>query len=265
MALRILHVGKFYPPDRGGMETFLAHLVAAQRAQGIDSAALVHGTPAPEDPPWLVRVPVQFQLVYAPIAVGFRAALARAIKQFRPDVLHLHMPNNSALWVLTLPQARALPWVVHWHSDVVVSQIKWSVAAAYALYRPFEHAVLDGAECIIATSEPYLRASAPLRHWRHKCAVVPIGLDTSDLPDAVVAAGAAKAGWHPDTQLRLLSIGRLTYYKGFETLIQALRTLPGVELLIAGEGELHATLQALIASSAAAGQRPAVRLLGNVT
>ena len=268
MALRILHVGKFFPPERGGMEIFLEHLITAQREQGIEAAALVHGDPQAGDPPWLTRVPVQFQLIYAPIAIGFRAALARAIKQHRPDVLHLHMPNNSVFWVLTLPQARALPWVVHWHSDVVVSRIKWSVAAAYALYRPFEHAVLDGAECIIATSEPYLDASEPLAHWRHKCAVVPIGFDTRGLPHAFASlepASGAAPRWRPDTQLRLLSIGRLTYYKGFETLIQAVRALPGVELLIAGDGEREAALQALIRHTTAPGQQPAVRLLGNIT
>ena len=63
VALRVLHVGKFYPPHRGGMEVFLADLITAQRAAGIDAAALVHGTPMPHDPPWLVRVPVQLQLV----------------------------------------------------------------------------------------------------------------------------------------------------------------------------------------------------------
>ena len=41
--------------------------------------------------------------------------------------------------------ARKVPWVVHWHSDVVVSNIKWSVALAYMLYRPFEQALLERA------------------------------------------------------------------------------------------------------------------------
>ncbi|MDA8519459.1 glycosyltransferase [Acidovorax sp. NCPPB 4044] len=259
MVLRVLHVGKFFPPYRGGMEVFLSDLVAAQRAQGIDASALVHGTPLPYDPPWLERVPVQFQLVYAPFALGFRAALARAIRRFRPDVLHLHMPNNSALWALTLPSARKIPWVVHWHSDVVVSEIKLSVALAYALYRPFEHALLDGAERVIATSPPYLKASRTLQYWRSKCVVAPLGIDLEALPPP-----AACNDWSPGTALRLLSIGRLTYYKGFETLIQAVAALPGVELLIVGDGELRANLQARIQAARASGPGGTVRLLGDV-
>ncbi|WP_313311929.1 glycosyltransferase [Pulveribacter sp.] len=260
--MRVLHVGKFYPPYRGGMEVFLADLISEQRRQGIDAHALVHGEPLPDDPPWVQRVPVQFNLVYAPMALGFRRALNQAIDRVKPHVLHLHMPNNSALWALTLPGARKVPWVVHWHSDVVVSNIKWSVALAYMLYRPFEQALLERAQQVFATSPPYLEASAALRRWRGKCEVVPLGIDlrnappNSDLPESMQ--------WRAGMQLRLLSIGRLTYYKGFETLIRAVATLPGVELLIAGDGELHDALHVLIASATPPGALPATRLLGAV-
>ena len=47
--------------------------------------------------------------------------------------------------------------------------------------------------------------------------------------------------WKPGT-LRLLSVGRLTYYKGFQALIRAVAGLPGVELVIAGDGELKTSL-----------------------
>lgn len=262
MTLRILHVGKFFPPYMGGMEVFLADLIEAQRSQGIEAFALVHGTPLPDDPHWLIRVPVQFNLVYAPIAIGFRSALGRAIRTFQPDVLHLHLPNNSALWTLTLPAARKVPCVVHWHSDVVMSDIKWSVALAYFLYRPFEFAILDRAHKVFATSPPYLEASPPLQAWRDKCFVVPLGikLRKPPLPSSV----RSDLSWKPTTKLKLLSIGRLTYYKGFETLIRAVQEMQGVELLIAGEGELHEALQALIQATTPAGGAPAVTLVGSV-
>ena len=59
--MRILHVGKFYPPVAGGMERFLKDLVDAQRAAGHEVAVLVHERKRGEgrdDPPWILRCPV---------------------------------------------------------------------------------------------------------------------------------------------------------------------------------------------------------------
>lgn len=261
--MRVLHIGKFFPPDAGGMETFLADLVTAQRAQGLEVSALVHGRPRADDPDWLVRVPVAGTLIYAPIALGFRGALAQAIRRFRPDVLHLHLPNNSALWALSLRSARALPWVVHWHSDVVVSRIRGAVALAYRAYRPFEQAMLDRAETIIATSPDYLEASEPLRQWRDKCEAIPLGMDLARLPVEPVGQPAALP-WPPGC-CRLLSIGRLTYYKGFETLIRAVAGLPDTHLVIVGSGEQRDDLQRLIKQLTPAGELARITLTGAVS
>ena len=263
MALTVLHIGKFFPPHMGGMEVFLADLIHEQRKNGMNAHALVHGNPLPDDPEWIIRVPVQATLIYAPIAIGFRKALAQAIQKIQPQVLHLHMPNNSVFWALTLADAREIPWVVHWHSDVVASRIKFAVRLAYQLYRPFEQAVLDRAERIIVTSPPYLQASAPLARWHSKCAVVPLGLNTDLLPPHTLGS-TTTSPWRSGT-LRLLSIGRLAYYKGFETLIQAAAEMPGVELIIAGEGESRETLERLIQTITAPNTTPNIRLLGHVT
>lgn len=259
--MRVLHVGKFFPPHVGGMEVFLADLIREQRAQGIDAAALVHGDPLPDDPPWLERVPVQAQLVYAPLAVGFPFALHRAIRRFKPQVLHIHMPNNSAFWALAIPAAGEIPWVVHWHSDVVVSKIRGIVGAAYKLYRPFESGVLERAGRIIATSPPYLEHSEPLARWKSKCTVVPLGLSIA--AESSSQDTGTSSAWQPGC-FRILTIGRLTYYKGFEVLIRAMRGIDGAELLIVGDGELRAPLEALIQEQTPAGKTPKVRLLGLV-
>lgn len=259
---RVLHLGKYFPPHAGGMEVYLADLVEAQRNMGLEASALVHGNPQPQDPPWLRRVPVQAQLVYAPIALGYRSALRRAIKEYQPDVLHLHMPNNSVFWALTLGAARGVPWMVHWQSDVVVSRTQRMIALAYRLYRPFEQAVLARARRVIVTSPPYLEASEPLQQWRSKCAVVPLGLRPLNCP---VEAAASTSHWAAQTALRLLSIGRLAHYKGLKTLVAAAFAEPGTQLLIAGDGELREELQALIERHQAAGDPCTVRLLGQIS
>ena len=243
------------------MESFLADLIDEQHRQGLQVHALVHGDPLPADPSWLRRVPVQMSLVFAPIAVGFRTAFARAIEEIQPDVLHLHMPNNAVFWALTLPSARQIPWVVHWHSDVLVSLSQWKLRFAYRLYRPFEQAVLDRAERIVVTSPPYLEASAPLQAWRDKCDVVPMALQTR----AHEAQGtAAMSSWMPE-RLKVLSIGRLTYYKDFETLIRAVCASPLLQLQIVGAGDLAETLEKLILQLTPHGTPPNVQLLGEVS
>src|SRR5436190_19473658 len=114
--MRILHLGKYFAPVAGGMERFLGDLVKAQRAAGDDVRALVHdhGPRNCADPAWLMRCPVWFRLLFAPISPAFPFWLRRAIRDHDPQVLHIHLPNLSAFWGLLLPSARRLPWVVHW-------------------------------------------------------------------------------------------------------------------------------------------------------
>ena len=256
--MRILHVGKYFPPVPGGMERFLGDLVAAQRAAGHDVAVLVHaeGARAADEPAWLYRCPVWLRLLFAPISPGFPLWLARAVREHRPDVLHIHMPNLSAFWALLVPAARRLPWVVHWHSDVEVSH--GGLRLAYPHYAIFERALLERAECIVATSAAYLAASRPLQPWRVKAHVVPLGVDPSRLPEVDVAQAARR--WHAQG-LRLLAVGRLTYYKGFETLVKAVLQEPGMQLAIVGEGEERPALEALL--RAAGAQAARVRLHGH--
>jgi glycosyltransferase involved in cell wall biosynthesis len=245
--MRILHIGKYFPPVPGGIERFLGDLLRAQRAAGHESAALVHDddTSLPgDDPPWLMRAPVWFRLFFAPISPTFGFSLSRAISRYQPDVLHIHMPNLSAFWALFVLSARRIPWVIHWHADVEVSQR--SLRFAYPHYRIFERAVLERAECIIATSTQYLDASDPLAPWRHKCHVIPLGVAPERLPE--VKESEWQCFWRGQG-LRILAVGRLTYYKGFETLLKAVLGASGMELIIVGGGEERSRLEKIIAES----------------
>jgi rhamnosyl/mannosyltransferase len=255
--MRVLHVGKFYPPFAGGMEHFLADLLATQQALGIQGAALVHhhrpgwrsdlpyaGRPGP----WVYRAPCLGRMLYVPLSPSFPWWLDKVIRDFAPDLLHLHLPNTSAFAALLLPRARRLPWVVHWHADVVTSALDRRLALAYGLYRPFEQGLLNRGRAIIVTSPPYLEASPALAPWRERCAVIPLGLDPLRLPQPDAASQDwAQRQWGP-TGLRVLTIGRLTYYKGQAVLIRAAASLPDVRVLIVGQGEHRQRLLNLITS-----------------
>lgn len=257
---RVLHLGKFFAPVSGGMERFLGDLVAAQQARGDAVMVLVHddgGRLEGGDPGWLRRCPVWLRLVFTPLSPTFGLWLRRAIRDHDPEVLHLHVPNVSAFWALLLPSAWRLPWVVHWHSDVEASRFKISLRLLYPFYRVLETALLDRAACIVSTSREYLEASGPLAPWREKCRVVALGLDPDRLPEVDPREGEDL--W-PGAGLRVLAVGRLTYYKGFETLVAA-AAAAGATLVIAGEGEERPVLERALAE---AGDPPNIRLAGAV-
>ena len=109
--MKILHISKFYPPEPGGIENFVYDLANAQVRQGHDVTVLCHQ--ADEAAPTLtetihgatiVRVKTLGQLAYAPVTPAFLLHLHRTIRRFQPDVIHAHLPNVSAFWLLFLPQ-----------------------------------------------------------------------------------------------------------------------------------------------------------------
>jgi rhamnosyl/mannosyltransferase len=86
-----------------------------------------------------------------------------------------------------------------------------------------------------------------LAPWRDKCQVIPLGLDPAQLPEPSKAEQlAAHHLWGDNGRLRVLAVGRLTYYKGHEVLLQAIKALPEARLLLIGVGEREEKLRSLI-------------------
>ncbi|TET51155.1 MAG: glycosyltransferase, partial [Anaerolineales bacterium] len=110
------------------------------------------------------------------------------------------------------------------HSDVV-RQRGW-----LRLYGPMLRRVLRATDRIIATSPNYIETSPWLSPIREKCCVVPLGVDHARFTPAPVPFDG------PPT---LVFVGRLRYYKGIGTLLQALAMLPEVLLEIVGDGPMR--------------------------
>ena len=250
--IRVLHLGKFFPPHPGGIERFVADLAAAQAAQDMAVRVLAHAEPGS----WRSRhfrigdVEVDLaachgQFVYAPVSPAFPRQLARAIREFRPDVLHIHVPNTSAFWALLSPAARRLPWVVHWHADIPLDSRRRALRLAYRMYRPWEKALLRRALTVVATSQAYADSSDALRPWREKVRAIPLGIPKTQDPNGD-AANSTNIQWSA-SGLRLLAVGRLSYFKGFDVLLRALARVPDASLVLVGEGERGEALRELAA------------------
>lgn len=181
--IRVLHVGKYFPPIAGGIESFLEDLLPALKYQGIHVAGLVHnqvltsgfvarGNAVQVHAPFpLYRAPCYGHLLYAPVSPRFQFVLRQAIREFQPDVLHLHLPNTSAFWAMALRSAKRIPWIVHWHADVVASSVDRRLRFAYRIYSPLEQRLLATARAIVVTSPAYLAASRAVGPWGGKCVV----------------------------------------------------------------------------------------------
>ena len=281
--MKILHVGKYFSPFSGGLENYMRDAMVALGRQGIESTALVHRhsfSVTTTDDVFnadghsfhVVRTGLWARLSFAPISPTFAWQLRRLIKSFKPDILHLHLPNASAFWALLLPSARRIPWVVHWHADVITSDQGVLMKLLYVLYKPFERALLKRAQAIVATSLPYRDSSKSLQPWINKCHVVPLGVDAKRfIPNGTLATGPDKSAVgesssaayddQPDAHthkrarsqqswplLQVLAVGRLTYYKGFRYLIEAAAKASNIHINLVGQGDQEKELKALATS-----------------
>jgi rhamnosyl/mannosyltransferase len=135
------------------------------------------------------------------------------------------------------PPSHAL--VVTHHSDIVrQSNLRRT-------FEPIFRRVMSRADAIIVTSQSYLDTSEELRPYRGKCVVIPYGIEpvpVHGVDRARVAELRARHG-----QRVILGVGRLIYYKGFDTLIEAMQSVDGT-LVLVGDGPLRAQLERKAAS-----------------
>lgn len=263
--LKILQVGKYFSPFSGGLENYMRDAMVALGRQGIESAALVHRHShsvkttveifsADGHSFQVVRAAMWARISFAPVSPMFGWHLWRLIKSFKPDILHLHLPNASAFWALLLPSALRIPWVVHWHADVITSDQGWLMKLLYLLYGPFERALLKRAKAIVATSLPYRDSSKPLQPWLNKCHVVPLGVDANRFSAEASSCAARDDHRQKDRSqqissiLQVLAVGRLTYYKGFRYLIEAAARSPNIHINLVGQGDQAKELKTLASS-----------------
>jgi glycosyltransferase involved in cell wall biosynthesis len=251
--VKVLQIGKYYPPARGGMETHLEQLcqllkneveievIVANHSDG-EKKEILNGVP-------VRRLRTSVTVAGAPIC----PQLPRAIREANADIIHIHTPHPTALLGYLVSRARGR-LVCTYHSDIVRQRILGTLLA------PLQNSAFRRAKTIIA-SNPNLLASSPvLSRHRERSVVVPFGVQYSlyRSPD-LNAVNAIRERFGVPI---VLAVGRLVYYKGFEFLIRAIAGLRvPVVVLIIGDGPLRHALETEIR---ALGLSDRVRLLGHV-
>lgn len=236
-SMKVLHVGKFYPPHMGGIETHLQTLCGELR-HSMDLRVIVASesrSPVEEtlDGVRVSRLPTWATLAAAPLC----PEMVSQIRHSDADLVHIHLPNPTAVLAYLASGYRG-SLIVTYHSDTVRQKVLGP------LFAPFVHRTLRRASAIIATSPDYRKTSAVLAQHLDRCHVIPYGIAVDQF--AREDTGAVAELRQRYGERLIVSVGRLVYYKGFEYLIRAMQQVRG-KLLIVGDGPLREKLQALAA------------------
>jgi len=242
--LRVTMVNKYYyPPHLGGVETvvrdtsegLVEHAGAAVRAIVCnESREHVEETIRGVE---VLRLPRQFALSSAPVALSMPGALTAEMRRAEPpDVMHFHTPYPWG--ELSFLRARPdVPSVVLYHSDIVRQK------RMLAAYRPFLERFLDKVDLIIASSPNMVEHSEFLAPRAEKCRVVNFGLHVEHIADApeVIARASELRAQHTGRKI-VLFVGRLVYYKGADVLVRAMADVDA-DLVMIGRGPLDGELR----------------------
>jgi rhamnosyl/mannosyltransferase len=233
--MRILQVGKFYHPYRGGIETFLKSLCEGLLARGHDVRCLVANTGRQSETEYVDGVRVvrvgrlgSFRSVsLCPRFVSVFRALARDV-----DLVHVHQQNPLAD-LAVLVNSPSVPLVVTCHSGIVRQRL------GRVMWQPILARVWQRAQRVVVASPPLAGLFADAYQCARPRTVIPFGIDLQTLG----ALDNARFHGEETGAPLLLSVGRLVSYKGFEYLIAALTHVAGARLVLVGDGPLLRPLQ----------------------
>ena len=230
-----------YAWDRdGGVQSHIRSLATALRVRGHEVLVIApsvgkHGAEAGVTIAGRA-VPIPANGSVAPLSFGPVAttALRRALKEFEPDVLHLHEPLIPSLSLLALMDT---PWpaIGTFHAAAESS-------AGYKLARP----ILEKAarKLTVRTAVSASAKGLAATYFPGDFVITPNGVDT----ERFATARALEIG-DPRTP-KVLFLSRLEKRKGVEILIEAMARLSDVdaELVVVGSGPGEKSARALAAS-----------------
>lgn len=255
--MKILQLGKFYPPSVGGIESVTYELSKELFTHGHQADVLcvneVGKTTLIEKTPFTTIYRCRSLFTLATIHISLAYLYYWFLLKNKYDIIHIHSPNPLAyLAVFLFPTKSKI--CVHWHCDIV----KFSFLKK--IYTPLQQQVLKKADTIVTTSEMYAAYSNDLKPFYKKTICIPLGIDKEIQPinhDLQKKLEATYKG-----KKIIFSLGRHVYYKGFNVVIDAMRLLSEEYVLLLGGSGTHT--EELKAQSNRHNLQHMVHFLGNI-
>ena len=165
----ILHVGKFFPPHMGGMETHLQSLCQGLVANYNVRVLVSSGGPSARDEEIdgvsVSRLATPLTLFSTPLCPSMRSQ----IREANADIVHIHLPNPAAVTAYLASGHRGR-LIFTYHSDTVRQKLLGM------LVEPIIHVALRRSSAVIATSPDYVRTSPVLSLYQDRCQIIPLGV-----------------------------------------------------------------------------------------
>lgn len=233
--MRLLYWTEMFWPIPGGIEIYAKQFIPQIQKLGHDvSVITVRRLEHPEqevvDGAMVYRLPIYEALSERDVAafVALRNRIAVIKRRIAADLVHVNLSGPSVVMHLETRKAAPAPTVVAMHSDLTrMGGFGNTVQRA-----------LDQAAWVTAVS------SATLNDLR---AMFPQILDKSSVIYNGIAADGIEPVPLPTGPPRLLCIGRLVTFKGFDVALDAFalarQRVPGAHLTIAGDGPERGALE----------------------
>jgi glycosyltransferase involved in cell wall biosynthesis len=240
--LNILHLGKYYYPAKGGIETVVKNLAEYSARQGNFVTVLCFSQVNGVEHISNVKIVKSRQLLKLNSQpISFVYFFQGIYQSWKADIIHVHTPNFLALFILIFLKSKS-NIIIHWHSDVIIPKVN-------PLLKCIEELALKKSNRIICTSMEYAQTSRPLSPFFEKITIIPIGIEE---PNTITMENNQFQDLETIIAERsvILSVGRLVPYKGFKYLIEASKHFQkDIVTIIVGSGPEYESLQCQIDES----------------
>jgi glycosyltransferase involved in cell wall biosynthesis len=254
--VKILHLGKYYYPYAGGMESVVKDLCEGLFEKGHDVTVLCSHDKASLEEEVIngvkvVRVPRTGVLFGQNINPSLYFHLQRLSKD--ADLVHVHCPHPQAeSLALSLP--KDVPVVATYHSDVVRQK------TLLKFYKPVFNSFLKRVKKVYVPTQNHIDYSQFLIHNRQKCEIIPFGIREAHLKSSDSNLNFARE-FRAKHGPYALFVGRLVGYKGLPVLVEAAKKVDK-KVVIVGDGPDRSKIEQMIKDE---GLEDKVIMMGKVT